>query len=138
MLEVYPLIKWAHVSVVLVSGALFAFRGSFVAAGASWPMTPALRYLSYGIDTLIVATAAMLLAVLPVSAYSNGWLALKLALLVVYIVLGSLALKRARNKLGIAIATRRPMIATTIMISTSVKPFFSLINMAILLSVYVR
>jgi uncharacterized membrane protein SirB2 len=97
MLEVYPLIKWAHVSVVLVSGALFAFRGAFVAAGASWPMTPALRYLSYGIDTLIVATAAMLLAVLPVSAYSNGWLALKLALLVVYIVLGSLALKRARK-----------------------------------------
>src|SRR5580765_8489717 len=29
---------------------------------------------------------------------------------------------RARTKLGIAIAARRPIIATTIMISTSVKP----------------
>src|ERR1035437_5466169 len=29
---------------------------------------------------------------------------------------------RARTKLGIAIAARRPMMATTIMISTSVKP----------------
>ena len=31
---------------------------------------------------------------------------------------------RARTKLGIAIAANKPMIATTIMISTSVKPAF--------------
>ena len=97
MLEFYPLVRLAHITVVLVSGALFAFRGVFVAAGASWPMMPALRYLSYAIDTLIVATAFMLLAALPMSTYSNGWLALKLGLLVLYIVLGSFALKRARK-----------------------------------------
>jgi len=44
------------------------------------------------------------------------------------------AVVRARTKLGIAIAANRPMMATTIMISTSVKPdlrmvfFFMLIR----------
>ena len=46
----------------------------------------------------------------------------------------SLALIRARRRLGMAIAAKSPMIATTIMISTSVKPFlFNLINMLFLL-----
>src|SRR5687767_15554911 len=36
------------------------------------------------------------------------------------------AVVRALTKLGIAIAARRPMMATTIMISTSVKPAFRL------------
>lgn len=97
MLEVYPHIKLAHISVVLASGVLFALRGAFVAAGAGWPMMPALRYLSYGIDTLIVASAILLLAMLPASTYANGWLGLKLTLLIVYIVLGSFALKRGRG-----------------------------------------
>src|ERR1043165_4806309 len=37
------------------------------------------------------------------------------------------AVVRAFTKLGIAIAARRPMMATTIMISTSVKPAFRLV-----------
>jgi hypothetical protein len=39
---------------------------------------------------------------------------------------------RAFTKLGIAIAARRPMIATTIMISTSVKPDLRDINFILL------
>ena len=86
-----------HVVTVVLSGTLFAVRGVFVQKGASWPMIGPLRYLSYAIDTCIVITAALLLIVLPASVYANGWLAMKLVLLVVYIVLGSIALKRGRT-----------------------------------------
>src|SRR2546427_12439395 len=40
---------------------------------------------------------------------------------------------RARTKLGIAIAAKRPMMATTIMISTRVKPDFFVVLIFILL-----
>jgi hypothetical protein len=40
----------------------------------------------------------------------------------------SLALSLARNRLGMAIAANKAIIATTIMISTSVKPLFFLMK----------
>src|SRR6476620_2706704 len=43
------------------------------------------------------------------------------------------AVVRAFTKLGIAIAARRPMMATTIMISTSVKPAFRLVLLMFIL-----
>ena len=111
MLEFYPIIRLAHISVVLVSGGLFAFRGVFVAADASWPVTPLPRYLSYAIDALLVVTAGVLLRMLPLSTYSNGWLGMKLGLLVLYFVPGSFALKRART-----LAIRRVCYALTLVL----------------------
>jgi uncharacterized membrane protein SirB2 len=40
----------------------------------------------------------MLLTILPGAVYANGWLTAKLILLVVYIVLGTIALKRGRTR----------------------------------------
>jgi uncharacterized membrane protein SirB2 len=53
------------------------------------------RYASYAIDTVLLVAALLLVAMLPGAMFANHWLTAKLALLVVYIVLGSLALKRA-------------------------------------------
>jgi hypothetical protein len=60
-------------------------------------MRPALRYLSYVIDTLLLASAIVLLVILPSATFANHWLAVKLALIGCYIVLGSVALKRGRT-----------------------------------------
>ncbi|MBP6798292.1 MAG: SirB2 family protein, partial [Luteimonas sp.] len=38
------------------------------------------------------------LTILPGALYANGWLAMKLALLVVYVVLGVFALRRGRTR----------------------------------------
>jgi len=100
----YLQIKWVHVFAVLASGALFAMRGGFVLAGARWPMAAPWRYLSYSIDTVLLTGAAMLASILPAAMFANGWLAAKLVLLPVYVVLGSFALKRARTRLGRALS----------------------------------
>ena len=97
MIEFYPQIKSLHVLMVLLSGALFAVRGIGVLAGARWPASLALRGSSYAIDTTLLTTALMLLTLLPWAMFANGWLATKLCLLVAYVVLGSLALKRGRS-----------------------------------------
>lgn len=104
MVEFYPHIKWIHVAAVLASGSLFLLRGLAVQAQARWPMAASVRYLSYGIDTVLLSAGVMLVAILPAALYANGWLAVKLALLVAYIGLGTFALKRGRTP-GIRLAT---------------------------------
>lgn len=96
MSEFYPQIKLVHVTAVLLSGGLFLLRGLLVLSGRSaWALAPPVRYLSYTIDTILLAAALMLVSILPHAMFANGWLSAKLVLLIFYIVLGSLALKRA-------------------------------------------
>jgi len=86
-----------HVAAVIASGVLFALRGSGVLAGARWPMFAPLRYLTYTIDTVLLTAALMLATILRQYPLVHAWLTVKVLLLVVYIVLGSLALKRGRT-----------------------------------------
>lgn len=98
MMEFYPQIKHAHVGLALLSGALFAVRGALLLAGLRWPNAAPVRYLSYSIDTALLTAAMMLLTILPGALYANGWLAVKVTLLVVYVVLGVFALRRGRTR----------------------------------------
>jgi len=94
----YPQIKWVHIAAIGSSGALFALRGALVQAGhARWAMAAPVRYLSYSVDTVLLTAALMLLTILPGAMFANGWLTTKLVLVVVYVVLGTFALKRGRT-----------------------------------------
>ena len=97
MMVFYAPIKAVHITAVLCSGGFFALRGAMVLAGSKWALSAPLRYLSYGIDTILLTAALMLLTVLPAAVFANGWLLVKLTLLVIYIGLGSFALKRGRT-----------------------------------------
>lgn len=98
MFEFYPQIKAVHIACVLFSGALFALRGLLVQAGhADAAHRAPVRYLSYTIDTTLLTAALMLITMLPDAYFANGWLTAKLVLVVGYVVLGSLALRRART-----------------------------------------
>lgn len=98
MIEFYPQIKWIHIAAVLVSGSLFLLRGLLVQIGQSrLAMLSPVRYLSYSIDTVLLTAALMLATILPGAMFANGWLMAKLVLLVVYVGLGTFALKRAQT-----------------------------------------
>jgi uncharacterized membrane protein SirB2 len=60
-------------------------------------MVAPLRYVSYGIDTVLLTSALMLMTVLHQFPFVNSWLTAKVTLVLVYIVLGTLAIKRART-----------------------------------------
>ncbi len=104
MIEFYPQIKSVHVWLILLSGGLFALRGLLVLLGQRWAMHAALRYLSYSIDSALLTAAMMLLVILKLNPFLTPWLACKLALLVLYVILGSLALKRAASARGRGLA----------------------------------
>ena len=98
MIEFYPQIKMIHVFLALSSGAIFALRGAGVLANMRWPHWLVVRWTSYAVDTSLLTAALMLLTILPGAMFSNGWLTVKVVLLVVYVVLGAFAIKRARTR----------------------------------------
>jgi uncharacterized membrane protein SirB2 len=98
MIEFYPQIKWVHVAAVLASGTLFLLRGLAVHAGSRWAMAAPVRYLSYTIDTVLLTAALMLATILHQYPFVHGWLTVKVILLVLYILLGTFALKRGRTR----------------------------------------
>jgi len=98
LITFYPQIKWVHVAAVCTSGAIFLLRGLLVQAGKpTWAMAAPVRFLSYTVDTILLTAALMLLTILPHAMFANGWLTTKLILVVVYVVLGTFALKRGRT-----------------------------------------
>jgi uncharacterized membrane protein SirB2 len=101
MLEFYPQIRLVHIVAVLVSGGLFLLRGLAIQlGGARLAMAPPLRYLTYSIDTVLLTAALMLATMLRQYPFVHHWLTVKIVLLVIYIVLGSYALKRAHTARG--------------------------------------
>jgi len=51
-----------------------------------------------GSTRVLLTAALMLLTILPRAVFANGWLAVKLVLLLVYVVLGTFALKRGKTR----------------------------------------
>ncbi len=98
MAEFYLEIRWVHMLTVLASGTLFLLRGALVATGQqALAMASPVRWLSYTIDTTLLTAALMLMVIVHQYPFVHGWLTVKVLLLVVYIVLGSLALKRGKT-----------------------------------------
>lgn len=97
--EWYPQIKLIHIGLVLLSGCLFVFRGCLALAGRTLANHRLLRQASYVIDTSLLLAAVLLMSVLHLYPHQSAWLGLKVLLLLVYIMLGAIALRRARTQI---------------------------------------
>jgi uncharacterized membrane protein SirB2 len=98
MLEFYSQIKLVHIGCVALSGSVFTLRGTMMLAGSNAVYHPALRYLSYVIDTTLLGAGVLLTLILHQYPFVQSWLTVKVLLLVVYIALGVFALRRGRTR----------------------------------------
>ncbi|MBL8269329.1 SirB2 family protein [Steroidobacter sp.] len=96
--QYYGLIKAIHIAAVSLSGALFLLRGAALHAGMSWPMAAPMRRLTYLVDTILLTAAVTLAVLIHQYPFVQAWLTVKVVLLVVYIVLGTFALKRGSTR----------------------------------------
>lgn len=101
----YGTIKLVHVVAVALSFAGFFARGLGMMADSAWLRTRAARTLPHVVDTVLLAWQLRL------SPLGAPWLAAKLIALVVYVVLGTVALKRGRTR-GVRIAAWLAGLAT--------------------------
>ena len=91
----YTTILFLHVGCVVLSGALFTLRGLLRVRNAAVANHILLRIGAYLIDSTLLVTAILLTSILHQYPFVNGWLTAKVLLVLVYILLGSITLKRA-------------------------------------------
>lgn len=91
----YLVVKQVHVTSIALSFALFAARGLWILSGRTLPHNPLVRVLPHVVDTVLLTSALWLTTLIHQYPFAQGWLTVKLLGLVAYVVLGSLALKRA-------------------------------------------
>jgi uncharacterized membrane protein SirB2 len=98
MTEYYLALRNVHIGCAILTITLFVLRGGLMLANSPSQQNWVLRYLPHVVDTVLLTTALMLTTVIHQYPFAAGWLTTKVVLLVVYIVLGSIALKRGRTK----------------------------------------
>ena len=94
----YLQLRHAHITFAVLSVTIFTVRGLLMLAQSRHVNSPWLKYASYTVDSLLLTAALMLTTVIHQYPFQTGWLTMKVALLVVYVVLGTLALKRGRTQ----------------------------------------
>jgi uncharacterized membrane protein SirB2 len=100
----YYWVKQVHVFSVHLSFVLFLARGAWVLAGRALPRRPLLRALPHTVDTVLLTSALWLTTLIQQYPFRDTWLTVKVVLLIVYIVLGSFALRRAPTRTWRAVA----------------------------------
>ena len=98
MAEYYSLLRTIHISCISVSLCLFIFRGMLMLTNSAYLHKKWLRILPHCIDTLLLSSAILLTIILQQYPLMNSWLTMKLICLIIYIILGSIALKRGKTK----------------------------------------
>jgi uncharacterized membrane protein SirB2 len=93
----YLTLKYAHVVLVAASGAGFVARGLLMLRDAAVLRARWLRVTPHVVDTGLLATAIALVVVGGYDVLRTPWLTAKIGLLIAYIVIGSVALKRGRT-----------------------------------------
>lgn len=98
MAHTYDLLKLVHVTAVVVTYSLFVLRGVWMMQGSPRLAERWVRIVPHVNDTVLLASAIALAAILGQAPGNAGWLTAKVAGLVVYILLGTLAIKRGRTR----------------------------------------
>ena len=96
--RVYPFALYAHIAFVIASVTLFVARGLGVLTGQAWPMRQVWRGVSVWVDVALLSAGSTLWYLLQFNPWHDHWLGAKLVLLLIYIGLGSYALKRAPTR----------------------------------------
>ncbi|TLY95009.1 MAG: hypothetical protein E6K36_04040 [Gammaproteobacteria bacterium] len=100
----FAAIRLVHITCVAMSGSLFCLRGILRIASIPTAHHWLLRLASHVIDTALLLAAILLTLILHQYPFTDAWLTTKVLLLVLYIVLGTIALKRARTVFGRVVA----------------------------------
>jgi uncharacterized membrane protein SirB2 len=92
------LLKHIHVTCVALSYSLFFLRGVWMLRESPALQQRWVRIAPHTVDTVLLASAIALAWQLGISPLSTPWLAAKIVALLLYIAIGTIALKRGRTK----------------------------------------
>lgn len=94
----YLAVKYLHVTCAILSGSFFLLRGFWMLADSPLLQRRWVKTLPHVVDTLLLSSALVLVFWSRQYPFVQLWLTAKVLALVVYIVLGTVALKRGKTK----------------------------------------
>lgn len=100
----YLAIKTVHVASVTLSASLFLLRGIWMLRGSNILHQRWVKILPHVVDTVLLTSALIMVFWSKQYPFEQNWLSAKLIALLIYIALGSIALKRGRNRTIRAVA----------------------------------
>ena len=92
------LLKSIHITCVALSYSLFFVRGVWMLLESPLAQSRLAKLARDIVDTLLLGSAILLAWKLGISPLQHAWLAAKIIALLVYIIIGSVALKRGKTK----------------------------------------
>ena len=94
----YSTLKFIHVCVALLTISGFLLRGYWMMTASTKLQQRWVRVLPHVLDTVFLLVGIGLIMTLHLQVMHSGWLLMKIAALIVYIVLGTIALKRGATR----------------------------------------
>lgn len=98
MIEYYGLIRSLHITSVTLSFTLFFLRGLWMIRRPALLQRSWVKTVPHVIDTVLLASGILLAFTLSQYPGVHGWLTAKVTALLLYIGLGSVALRRGRTR----------------------------------------
>lgn len=95
--RMYDAVKHLHMTCAALSLAFFVVRGAWMMRGSPLLARRWVRIAPHVVDTALLASAIALAAMIGNYPLTHAWLTAKVLGLVVYIALGTVALKRGRT-----------------------------------------
>lgn len=93
----YLALKALHVGCVITSYSLFVLRGVWMLRGSALLQRRWVKIVPHVVDTLLLTSAILLALTIRQYPFVASWLTAKVIGLVLYIALGTIALKRGRT-----------------------------------------
>src|ERR1700675_3570921 len=94
----YLSLKIIHVSCVALSYVLFVARGVWMLRGSSLLQQRWVKIVPHVVDTALLASAIAMVVMIRQYPFIAPWLTAKVLGLILYIALGSVALKRGKSQ----------------------------------------
>lgn len=124
----YMSLKHAHMLLAAASGVFFLVRGLWMLGGSPLLQRSWVRTLPHLLDSLLLGSALALAWWSGLSPVTSPWLGAKVAALVAYILLGSLALKYGKTRAvrGAAFVAALACFAYIVITAVTKNPLFFL------------
>lgn len=94
----YLAIKTVHIASATLSASLFLLRGIWMLDASNMLQQRWVKVLPHIVDTFLLTSALIMVFWSKQYPFEQNWLSAKLLALLLYIVLGSIALKRGKNR----------------------------------------
>ena len=94
----YFAIKYLHIVCAALSGSLFLVRGVWMLRDSTMLNRRWVRIAPHIVDSVLLGSALVMVFLSGQYPFVQGWLTAKVLALLAYIVLGTIALKRGKNK----------------------------------------